>query len=124
MQRQLIRGRFRQLIFRCQWLIRHNQGNQNAQYFMLGPNGPEICASNGKCTGAAGKSVETLSTSYSGISDPEVAKVARLRGVAAAAGGITLTDSTGTFGSSGGSLPQPSSFTLPADDGGGGPPGG
>jgi putative ABC transport system permease protein len=96
---------------------KRNQNNENAVYFMLGPNGqPEICSGNGKCTSAAGKTVDTLSTSYSGISASKVAEVARLRGVAAAAGGITFTDSTGTFGSSGTSLPQPSSFTLDGVD--------
>jgi putative ABC transport system permease protein len=94
----------------------NNQNDQNAVYFMLGRNGqPEICTSNGKCTSAAGKTVDTLSTSYSGISASKVAEAARLRGVTAAAGGITLTDSTITFSSSGSSGP-PSSLTLDGAD--------
>jgi putative ABC transport system permease protein len=94
----------------------NNQNDQNAVYFMLGPNGqPEICNSNGKCTDAAGKTVDTLSTSYSPISASKVAEVARLPGVAAAAGGISLGDSTITFSSSGSSGP-PTSYTLDGAD--------
>jgi putative ABC transport system permease protein len=96
---------------------KNSQGNQSAHYFMLGPNGqPEICTSNGKCTSAAGKTVDAVSGSYSGISASKVAEAARLRGVAAAVGGITLTDTTVTFGSSGSSGSQPGSFTLDGVD--------
>jgi putative ABC transport system permease protein len=94
----------------------NNQNNQNAVYFMLGSNGqPEICTGNGTCSKAAGKTVDTLSTTYSGISASKVAEVARLHGVAAAAGGVSLTASTITFSSSGSSGP-PSSYTLDGTD--------
>jgi putative ABC transport system permease protein len=94
----------------------NQNNNQNAVYFMLGSNGqPEICNSNGKCSKAAGKTVDTLSTTYSGISASMVAEVARLRGVAAAAGGVSLTASTITFTSSG-SSGSPVNYTLDGTD--------
>jgi putative ABC transport system permease protein len=68
----------------------------------------------------AGKKIDTLTSQYSGISASKVDEVARLHDVAAAAGGITLQVSAITlpknFGSPGGSLPQPSSFTLDGVD--------
>jgi putative ABC transport system permease protein len=68
----------------------------------------------------AGKRIDTLISQYSGISASKVDEVARLHDVAAAAGGITLQDSSITlpknFGSPGSSLPQPSSFTLDGVD--------
>jgi putative ABC transport system permease protein len=69
----------------------------------------------------AGKSFDTLTSSYSGISASKVAEVARLHGVAEAAGGIALQVTSITFpknfGSPGSSsLPQPSSFTLDGVD--------
>jgi putative ABC transport system permease protein len=94
-----------------------NQNNQNNFGIEPGPNGqPEICTSNGKCTSAAGKTIDQLTASYSGISASKVAEAARLPAVTAAAGGITLTDNTTTFGQSSNSLPQPSSFTLDGVD--------
>jgi putative ABC transport system permease protein len=94
-----------------------SQHNQNSYGIEPGPGGqPEICTSNGKCTSAAGKTIDQLTASYSGISESKVAAAARLPGVTAAAGGITLTDNTTTFGDSSSSLPQPSSFTLDGVD--------
>jgi putative ABC transport system permease protein len=81
-----------------------------------GPNGQtEICYSNGTCTSAAGKTVDELTASYTGIGESKVARAARLPAVTAAAGGITLTDNTTTFGS-GSSLPQSGSFTVDGVD--------
>jgi putative ABC transport system permease protein len=95
----------------------NSQNNQNNYGIEPGRNGqPEICTSNGRCTSAAGKTIDQLVTSYSGISEAKVAEAARLPGVTAAAGGITLTDDAITFGHSGSSLPQSSSFTLDGVD--------
>jgi putative ABC transport system permease protein len=94
-----------------------NQNGQNNYGIEQGPNGqPEICTSNGQCTSAAGKTIDQLTAPHEGISESTVAEVARLRAVTAAAGGITLTDNTTTFGQSSNSLPQPSSFTLDGVD--------
>jgi putative ABC transport system permease protein len=91
------------------------QGNQSSWGLQEGPHGQtEICTSNGKCTNAAGKTIDQLMTQYSGISESKVARVARLADVTAAAGGVTLTDNTTTFSSSGSS--SPSSFTLDGVD--------
>jgi len=94
-----------------------NQNDQNNYGIEQGPNGePEICTSNGKCADAAGKTIDQLTAPYSGISAWKVAEAARRPGVTAAAGGITLTDNTTTFGHSSSSLPQSSSFTLDGVD--------
>jgi putative ABC transport system permease protein len=96
---------------------KNNQNDQDSYGIEPGPNGqPEICTSNGQCTSAAGKTIDQLTAPYSGISESKVAEVARLHAVTAAAGGITLTDNATTFGESGNSLPQPSSFTLDGVD--------
>jgi putative ABC transport system permease protein len=62
----------------------------------VGPNGAEICQ-NGKCEDAAGKTMQSLAPQYLPIKSTEVADVARLHDVAAAAGGLLLTDNTITF---------------------------
>ena len=96
---------------------KNNQNDQNNYGIEPGPNGqPEICSSNGKCTSAAGKTIDQLTAPESGISESKVAEVARLHGVTAGAGGITLTDNTTTFGHSSSSLPQPGSFTVDGVD--------
>jgi putative ABC transport system permease protein len=93
----------------------NGQNNQGSWGLQEGPNGQaEICTSNGKCTSAAGKTIDQLMASYSGISESKVAQAARLPGVTAAAGGITLTDNTTTFTSSGSSAPD--SFTVDGVD--------
>ncbi len=95
----------------------NGQDNQNNYGLQEGPNGQtEICTSNGKCTSAAGKTLDQLMASQQGISQSKVAEAARLPGVTAAAGGITLTDNTTTFGHSSNSLPQSSSFTIDGVD--------
>jgi putative ABC transport system permease protein len=94
-----------------------NSSNQNNFGIEPGPNGqPEICTSNGKCTSAAGQTIDQLTAPYSGISASKVAEAGRLPAVTTAAGGITLTDNTTTFGRSSNSLPQPSSFTVDGVD--------
>jgi putative ABC transport system permease protein len=87
---------------------------KNAQLIQIGPNGPELCT-NGKCTSEAGKTIDQLLAADSGISESKVADVARLRGVTAAAGGITLTDNTMTFSGSSG-VPQADSFSMDGVD--------
>src|SRR5258708_35435870 len=92
---------------------------KGAQTFQVGPGGAQIC-SNGKCHNAAGQTVDNLGSQYQAINASEVAAVAKLHDVAAAAGGLTLTDNQITrpknFGQPGGSLPQPKGFHV---DGGG-----
>jgi putative ABC transport system permease protein len=88
---------------------------KNAQTFQISPAGAQLC-SNGKCHNAAGQTVDNLGTQYSAIDASAVAKVARLHGVAAAAGGLALTDSqisiAKNFGQPGSPLPQPKSFAV------------
>jgi putative ABC transport system permease protein len=81
------------------------------------PSGVEVCQ-NGKCENAAGKTISSLAPEYLPIKSAEVADVARLHDVLAAAGGLLLTDNTITFpknfGQSGGSAP-PTPNTLSVD---------
>jgi putative ABC transport system permease protein len=94
-----------------------SNNDQNSYGIEAGPNGqPEICTSNGGCTSAAGQTIDQLTPSYSGISESKVAEAARLPGVTSAAGGISLTDDTTTFGRSSSSFPQASSYTLDGVD--------
>jgi putative ABC transport system permease protein len=94
-----------------------SNNGQNNYGLQAGPNGQtDICYSNGKCVNAAGKTIDQMTASYSGISESKVAEAARLPGVTAAAGGISLTDDTTTFGQSSSSLPQSKSFTLDGVD--------
>src|SRR5258707_10596786 len=76
--------------------------------------------SNGKCHNAAGQTVDNLGSQSQAIKAAEVAAVAKLHGVAAAAGGLTLTDNQITlpknFGQPGGSLPQPKGFNVDGVD--------
>jgi putative ABC transport system permease protein len=92
---------------------------KNAQTFQVGPNGAQIC-SNGKCHNAAGQTVDMLGSQYEGISSSKVAAVAKLHEVAAAAGGLTLTDNQITlpknFGQPGGALPTPKGFNVDGVD--------
>jgi putative ABC transport system permease protein len=57
-----------------------------------------------------------LGSPYSGISTSKVAEAARLPGVAAAAGGITLLESSITFPKNGPSLGQTSGYTIDGVD--------
>jgi len=92
---------------------------KGAQTFQISPGGAQLCT-NGVCHNAAGQTVDNLGSQYSAISASAVSKVARLHGVAAAAGGLTLNDSQITipsdFGKAGSALPQPNSFTVDGVD--------
>jgi putative ABC transport system permease protein len=85
----------------------------------IGPDGqPQTCTANGKCTSLAGKTVDTVSSQYSGISELKVAQAARLNGVSASAGGIMLQDLSVTYphSVSGGIQPTPNFFSLEGVD--------
>jgi putative ABC transport system permease protein len=81
-----------------------------------GPHGPEFCFAGEKCISAAGKTLDEMNFLDSGISASDVAEVTRLRGVAAAAGGITLSDTTVSFPKSGAFTPQSGGYTLDGVD--------
>ena len=68
----------------------------NGTSIQAGPAGMEICRRS-TCENAAGHSVQLLDLQYSPVSSAEVAAVARLHGVSAAAGGLLLSDTTVTF---------------------------
>jgi putative ABC transport system permease protein len=85
----------------------------------IGPDGqPQTCTSGGKCTSLAGQTVDTVSSQYSGITGSKLAEAARLHGVSAAVGGITLQDTSITYPKSvaGGIQPTPNSLTLDGVD--------
>jgi putative ABC transport system permease protein len=88
-----------------------------AQTIQESPGGqPEMC-DDGKCTDLAGKTIDNLLATDSGISQSKVAEVARLRGVTAVAGGISLTDSSISFSRSGApDLSGGSGYTLDGVD--------
>jgi putative ABC transport system permease protein len=92
---------------------------KNGQTFQVGPGGAQTC-SNGKCHNAAGQTIDNLGSQYKAIRASQVAAVAKLHGVAAAAGGLTLTDNQITipknFGHPGGSFPQPKGFSVDGVD--------
>jgi putative ABC transport system permease protein len=76
--------------------------------------GVEACQ-NGRCENAAGQTIQTLAPQYSPVTYADVADVARLHEVSAAAGGLLLADTTTTFpqnyGQAGGpALPSSSGF--------------
>jgi putative ABC transport system permease protein len=79
-----------------------------------GGSGPQVCSSNGKCHSLGSGTVDNLvSDSYAPISQASVASVARLRDVASAAGGLTLTDTQITIPSAAHpNVPGPKSFTV------------
>jgi putative ABC transport system permease protein len=93
---------------------------KGGQTFEVGPGGAQVCTS-GKCHNAAGQKIDHLdSVSYRPMSQSEVAAVANLKHVKAAAGGLALSDSSITipkdFGKPGGSLPTPNSFNVQGVD--------
>ena len=95
----------------------NGQPPKNGTEITAGPSGAEICQ-NGKCENAAGKTVQNLAPQYLPMKSADVADVARLHDVLAAAGGLLLTDNTITFpknfGQAGGSAP-PTPNTLSMD---------
>jgi putative ABC transport system permease protein len=93
---------------------------RGATSLQVGQGGAALCQ-NGKCHSAAGQKIDHLtSDGYSPISRSKVAAVAKLNGVKAAAGGLTLNDTAisipKNFGKPGGSLPTPSSFSVDGVD--------
>jgi putative ABC transport system permease protein len=93
---------------------------KNGQTFQIGPGGAQVCQ-NGKCQNAAGKTIDNLTPgNYGPISQSKVAEVARLKDVAAAAGGLTLTDMgvriPKNFGGPGSAPPAPNSFNVDGVD--------
>jgi putative ABC transport system permease protein len=99
---------------------RSGQPPKNATTIQGGPGGAEICQ-DGKCENAAGQTIQQLAAQYSPIKSAEVPAVGRLHDVSAAAGGLTLTDTSITFpknfGAAGGSAPpSPSSFSVDGVD--------
>jgi putative ABC transport system permease protein len=90
------------------------QGGGTRVQIQLGPGGAQMCV-NGKCrTLKDGYTIDNLaSTSYSPISATDVAKIAALRDVTAAAGGLLLTDNQTTISSN---PSPPTSFTVDGAD--------
>jgi putative ABC transport system permease protein len=88
------------------------RGSKPPQRLEIVAGHAEICTPSGKCTSAAGKTINSVSAATLPISASEVAAVARLHGVAAAAGGITIQESSLTFPQSGVFAPQSSSVTV------------
>jgi putative ABC transport system permease protein len=90
---------------------------KGATTFQVGPGGAQVCQ-NGKCENAAGKTIDHLTPgNYGPINQSKVAEIAGLKDVAAAAGGLSLTDlgvkipkNFGTAG--GGAPPAPNSFNV------------
>ena len=89
-------------------------GNGDRSSIMMGPNGAQMCT-NGKCHSLKnGYTIDNLaSSSASPMSESLVAKVAALHGVAAAAGGLLLTDNKTTISQT---PSQPTSFTVDGTD--------
>ncbi|HEY3953391.1 MAG TPA: ABC transporter permease [Streptosporangiaceae bacterium] len=90
------------------------QGARLPQSIVTTPDGPQGCTK-GRCVKMAGKTLTSLEPAYSGISASKVAEAARLRGVAAAAGGITVLGSTMAFAEHGGGA-QAGGYTIDGVD--------
>jgi putative ABC transport system permease protein len=92
---------------------------RNATSIQPGPRGTDICR-NGRCENAAGHTIQILDPQYSPVPSADVAAVARLHDVPAAAGGLLLTDTTTTFpqnyGQPGSALPSSSFFSVDGVD--------
>jgi putative ABC transport system permease protein len=93
---------------------------RNGTNIQAGPGGTEICR-NGRCQNAAGRSVQLMDPQYAPVRSADVAAVARLQEVSAAAGGLLLSDTTVTFppssGRAGGSaLPSTGFFSVDGVD--------
>jgi putative ABC transport system permease protein len=96
-----------------------NPGSSGGMRVSIGPGGAQVC-DNGKCSQGA-QTIDNLSGDAGGpLSDATVADIGKLHGVAAATGGLSLTDRQMTIpanlGSPGGSLPPPVSFTVQGTD--------
>jgi putative ABC transport system permease protein len=89
---------------------------RNGMTIQAGPAGMEVCRNDG-CQNAAGHSVQLVDPQYVPVTSADVAAVARLHDVPAAAGGLLLSDTTVTFprksGRAGSSaLPSTGSFSV------------
>jgi putative ABC transport system permease protein len=93
---------------------RSGQGGGTSVQIQMGPDGAQMCV-NGKCRALKdGYTIDNLgSPSYSPVSGAAVAKIAALRGVTAAAGGLLLTDNQTTVSAS---PSPPTSFTVDGAD--------
>jgi putative ABC transport system permease protein len=98
-----------------------NPNGPGSAKITIGPGGGQVC--NGSKCSTGGQSIDNLtSPAYGPIGYSEVASVARLRGVAAAAGGLSLSDLQVTIpasvlsGEGGGGLPSPKSFAVTGVD--------
>lgn len=92
-------------------------GNSGGTRMMMGPNGAQICTADGRCSNAAGQTVDNIRSSYDAIDASKVSQVAGLHDVAAAAGVLSLSDMKVTFPSgSGGGMPQPDSVSMEGVD--------
>jgi putative ABC transport system permease protein len=96
-----------------------NASGSGGTRISIGPNGAQTCH-NGKCQSGA-QSIDNLSSDASSpLSAATVAEIARLDHVAAATGGLSLTDRELTIpkniGSPGSTLPQPVSFSVQGTD--------
>ncbi len=95
--------------------------NHGGQSITISPGRSSVCVA-GKCHSASGQTLDNLTSAGSGaLAAASVAAVARLHHVAAAAGGLTLTDNQLTVPASvasgqGGRLPLPKSFTVDGVD--------
>jgi putative ABC transport system permease protein len=89
-------------------------GSGDRTSIMMGPNGAQMCT-NGKCRSLKdGYTIDNLtSSSASPMSESSVAKVAALRGVTSAAGGLLLTDNRTTISQT---PSQPTSFAVDGTD--------
>jgi putative ABC transport system permease protein len=92
--------------------------------FEFTPGGSKVCNGSSNCKNASsGQVYDTLaSSSYGPLSSSDVASVAKLRGVTAAVGGLSLTDnqvtipSSVTSGGFGAGSTQPKSFSVDGVD--------
>jgi putative ABC transport system permease protein len=88
------------------------------QFLQPSPHGWVACNSNGngKCTNLAGTTQDNMNAAYNGFSASKVAEAARLNGVAAAAGGLSLLDQWQKWPKSGTALPPSGSYWVDGVD--------
>ena len=89
-------------------------GSGNRVSIMMGPNGAQMCV-NGKCRSLKdGYTIDTLaSSSYAPMNEKAASQIAALDGVAAAAGGLLLTDNRTTISQN---PSPPTSFSVDGTD--------
>jgi putative ABC transport system permease protein len=86
------------------------------QFLRPSPHGWDACNSNGKCTNLAGTTQDNMNAAYNGFSASKVAEAARLNGVAAAAGGLSLLDQWQKWPKSGTAFPPSGSYWVDGVD--------